>query len=58
MWRFIHNKMLWGRVLSSKCFPGLLKVEWLIFLRKLVVNNYIGCKAMIEDFPLIGEGLV
>jgi hypothetical protein len=54
---FIHNERLWGRVLASKYFPSLTKVEWLISARKIGAFGSIGWKAMMEALPLVSEGL-
>jgi hypothetical protein len=29
LWRMIHNKMLWGRVMTSKYLSGMTIIEWI-----------------------------
>jgi hypothetical protein len=51
----IHNKMLWGRVMTSKYLSGNKFVEWIQSPRKSIVNSSICWKAMVNVFPVIGE---
>jgi hypothetical protein len=34
LWRLIHNKMLWGRVMDSKYLLGKSFIEWFRMPRK------------------------
>jgi hypothetical protein len=58
LWRLIHNKMLWSRVMTSKYLSGMTIIEWIRSPRKTVINSSICWKAMVETFPLIGKWIV
>jgi len=56
-WRFLHNGMLWGRVMSSKYLPRKNFIEWIRSPRKNTQNVSICWKARVEAFLLIGNHL-
>lgn len=58
LWRLVHSKSLWGRVMATKYIPGLSFVEWFRRPQKLVANSSIGWKALVGAFPLIGDWTV
>jgi hypothetical protein len=35
LWRLLHNEMLWGKVLSSKCLQGKTFIDWIKMLEML-----------------------
>jgi len=45
-WGFIHNDMLWGRVLSSKYLKGRNKIDWIRQPRKDTQNCSIVRKSL------------
>jgi hypothetical protein len=47
LWRLAHNSMLWGRVMSSKYFPGMSMVGWFREPNKYVENCSIVWKSML-----------
>jgi hypothetical protein len=54
LWRLLSNKMLWGRVLTSKYLAGKTIEEWFRCPRKSVSVISNGWKAMADAFPLFG----
>lgn len=53
LWRLISNKMLWGRVLTSKYMAGKSIEYWFKSPRKSTFVSSTGWKAMVDAFPLI-----
>jgi len=58
LWRLMHKRMLWGKVMISKYMTRKSIEEWFWMPRKVVHISYTWWKVMADSFPLMGVWIV
>jgi hypothetical protein len=58
LWRLIQNKMIWGKVVTSKYLAGKSLVEWWQSPKKISTSSLIGWRVMEKASDLVIKWLV